>query len=279
MKVLYQHLGLDPGRLTAVVHRLLEVRVEGVSLVAAVVGDLSCLRRCQWLLDRLGRSALRELRATLGERGVTLLLQLPLVIKESELDAAQELVTRWGRAFGGYVTGDLGMLSWLDGRAGVGGGVDPSRLVYTSNVVNPSFSQWLRERFDLWRVRPLMHKRTFIEEPVGYAKDVVVYGNMVLNCSTFCLHSGDLPDRCTLTCGQPRPMLMEGEGERVYLLGRSLVTRRRLDLRPRVSRIADLRSVTLMDLDLSLDELAAVYRSLGGAAGSAGGPGSDALRP
>jgi len=258
---LYQQLGLDPDRVVAVVERLEgTAAADRPALTAVVVGDFSCAQRVRWLLEQRGRREVRGLRLFLVERGGLLLLQLPLVIKQSELADIEKLVSYWEDCFDGFVTGDLGLLAWLNDRYDSGGA--PMRLIYTSNVVNPEVSAWLHERFDLWRIRPLMHKRTFIEEPVGHAKDVVVYGNMMLNCSTFCVQSGDLPTRCRLSCGEPRALTMEGEGERVYLLGRSLITDRRLDLRPRLDHIADLRSVTLQDLNLGLDEIARVYQTL-----------------
>lgn len=261
MKILYQQLGLDPERVRAVVERLWQAPHAGrPALTAVVVGDFSCVQRGRWLLERCGRPALETLHRQLESRDLKLLLQLPLVVKESELAVTEELVAAWEACFDGFVTGDLGLLAWLDDR--LRARAPAKRLIYTSNVVNPGFSEWLRERFDLWRIRPLMHKRTFVEEPVGHAKDVVVYGNMMLNCSTFCVHSGDLPTRCNLGCAEPRTLTMEGEGEQVQLLGRSLITERRLDLRPRLEHIADLQSVTLQDLNLDLDELAEVYESL-----------------
>ncbi len=253
MKVLYQQLGLDPERVRRVVERL-------SGLTAVVVGDFSCAQRVRWLLEQQGRRAVNALHERLAEAGAALLLQLPLVVKESELADVEGLVRQWESGFDGFVTGDLGLLAWLDERQRAQN--SGRKLIYTSNVVNPAFSGWLKERFRLWRVRPLMHKRTFVEEPVGHAKDVVVYGNMMLNCSTFCVHSEDLPTRCRLGCGEPRALTMEGEGEQVHLLGRSLITKRRLDLRPRLDRIADLQSATIQDLDLDLDEIAGVYSSL-----------------
>lgn len=261
MKVLYQQLGLDPERVLTVVERLREATPgDQPALTAVVVGDFSCVQRDRWLLEQCGHWSVQELQRQLGAWGLPLLLQLPLVVKESELATTEQLVADWEDCFDGFVTGDLGLVAWLDDR--LRARAPAKRLVYTSNVVNPAFSEWLRQRFRLWRIRPLMHKRTFVEEPVGHAKDVVVYGNMMLNCSTFCVHSGDLPTRCRLGCGQPRALTMEGEGEQVHLLGRSLITDRRLDLRPRLDHIADLQSVTIQDLNLDLDEIARVYQTL-----------------
>lgn len=264
MRVLYQQMGLDPERVVAVVERLEgTAHADRPALTAVVVGDLSCVQRVRWLLDQRGRQGLQGLqglRRFLGDREVLLLLQLPLVVKQSELATTEELVTDWEDCFDGFVTGDLGLVAWLDDRLRACG--SSKRLIYTSNVVNPEVSGWLHERFRLWRIRPLMHKRTFVEEPVGHAKDVVVYGNMMLNCSTFCVQSGDLPTRCRLCCGEPRALTMEGEGEKVHLLGRSLITDRRLDLRSRLDHIADLQSVTIQDLNLDLDEIARVFETL-----------------
>lgn len=258
MRASYQLLGADIGRglrtLTAVAERRPELQRAGLD--AVVLGDFSCARRGARLWQDVARGgALERLRRAAERFGARLLWQLPLTVKQGELALVQATARSAWDGVDGFVTGDLGLLAWLDARAGARG---KRSLLFTSNVVNRASAAWLEQRFvHLWRVRPLMHKRTFVEEPIGLQKDVVVYGNLMLNCSTFCLHApGDLTENCDYAClAGPVPTLAM-EGETVHLLGRSLLAENRLDLLPRLSEIADLASATVMDLTLTPDEVA-----------------------
>lgn len=265
MNILYQQLVPDPAKAYAWVRRFFTRAPKGVDLIGLIVGDASCVERVQAVADAWHTDPeAQALHAWLGAAEVPLFLQLPLVVKQDELSGLQAFLKRVRSRFGGYVTGDLGLLAWL--RRELGRSPAAERLILTSNVVNRATGALLMERLAPFRLRPLMHRRTFIEEPAGVPRDVVIFGNMLLNASTFCLHADDTPASCRgrpcmLGLGCPPPALTL-EGERVLLVGRSLYTDRRLDLVDRIPRIPDLASVTLQDANLTVDELDAVVEAI-----------------
>lgn len=268
MKIIYQQVVPNPAKAREVVGRLALRKRDGLCLAGLVVGDASCVQRAQAVAEAWQADAeAQALGPLLEEAGAALFLQLPLVVKQGELGGMKRFLGSLMGTFGGYVTGDLGLFDHL--RRELAGSPAAERLILTTNAVNRATALVLMERLGPFRLRPLMHRRTFIEEPVGAPRDVVIYGNMLLNASTFCLHvAEDTPASCR---GRPcssggvlgqSPPALTLEGERVLLVGRSLYTDRRLDLLERIPYIPDLASVTLQDVNLGLDEIDTAARAI-----------------
>lgn len=260
MDIHYQVLNFDRAKTLRVVdHVRRELPDLAGKLKAVVIGDFSCSYRNQHTMAKLEEGTdLDEFLDAMRERGLPVLYQLPLVVKELELPKMKDFIQEHFERFDGFVTGDLGVIRFIDRLVKAGG--SPKKLIYTSNVLNSTLSAFLEQTFAITAVRPLMHKRTYIEQDVSFPKDVVIYGNMMINCSTFCFHCGDLPTKCDFSCEEPKQLIMENE--LMHMVGRSLITENRLDLLERLPRIPDVRSVTIMDLDLGLDEIEHVFRTV-----------------
>ncbi len=204
------------------------------------LGDFSCSKRDIFFTD----SSILELVKSIQKK---VFLQLPLVVKEDEMQMMKRFADKIARYFDGFITGDLGMIDYLNSTG--------KELVYTTNMTNKSFSHILKRDFNnVKHVRPLMYKRTFIAEKVDFPKDVVLYGNMMINCATFCYHSkDDLVENCALGCRKSRELLMNNE--KLHLVGRSLMTENRFDIIDKMAEIGDLSIGTIMDYDLKNEEL------------------------
>lgn len=258
MELHYQLLNFDHMKGRRAIEHLQQAGLAG-ALSRVIVGDFSCTFRNQHTMAALDHDeGFVAFRRWCTEQGFRVLYQLPLVVKESEFDLMTEFVEQRFDVYDGFVTGDLGMVRVLD-RMAKAAGVEKD-LIYTSNVLNERFSAFLKDTFTITAIRPLMHKRTFIEAEAGMPKDVVVYGNMMINSSIFCFHCGDLPVKCDYSCAEPKQLIMENE--LMHMVGRSLITENRLDILDRVPKMGSLFSVTIMDLDLSNDEIEKAVRSL-----------------
>ena len=211
------------------------------------VGDFSCIKRNIFFLntDLLNKFSLIKKK---------LFLQLPLVVRENELDLTKNFIKKVHNCFDGFITGDLGIVKFLE--------LFPKKvLIYTTNVTNKELSGILKNDFSIDFVRPLMYKRTYINEEIAFPKDVVVYGNMMINCATFCYHSeNDLVENCKFGCKSPRPLIMNNE--KLHLVGRSLLTENRFDIIKNIDRIKDLEMATIMDFDLSKTEIQDIIKKI-----------------
>lgn len=260
MDVGYQMLNFDVGRARAVVDRL-DARAPHLAprLSTLTIGDFSCHYRNEHTTkNRWDSDEHVAFRAWRKERGLELLYQLPLIVKEIEFRAAMIVVDRLWDDVDGFITADLGVLRELQQRMDARG--DTKDLIFTSNVLNRRYAEVLGNRFRLRALRPLFHKRTFLDHDVGFDKDVVVYGNMMINCSVFCFHCGDLPTKCDYSCEEPKELIMEHE--HMKMVGRSLLTTNRLDLVDRLPQISRVRTATIMDLDLDPDEVVDVIQRI-----------------
>jgi len=204
-----------------------------------ILGDFSCLNRIIFFLDKDFLDSLSKIKNKK-------ILQLPLITKEDELEKLIALVKRTGKYFHGFSTGDLGIVKVLND-------MGHDNIIYTTNVTNKEFSSYLKKNHKVSSVRPLMFKRTFIEEDIDFDKDVVVYGNFMINCATFCFHSGDLVENCNFSCRAPKRLIMKNE--LLHLVGRSLITENRIDVIDKIGRIKDIKSITIQDLNLTADEI------------------------
>ncbi len=237
MKINVQVLDFDIGKV------LSYDTEEDIDLIT--IGDFSCTRRNLLSIDEDMLKKLKNLRKRL-------LLQLPLVVKEDELAWMKKFSMRMYDHFDGFITGDLGLVRFL-------GNLGDKEIVYTTNITNRAFSRLLERDFKVTRVRPLMYKRTFIKENIGFPKDVVVYGNLMINCATFCFHSeDDLVENCRFGCKEPRKLMMNEE--ELHLVGRSLITENRFDITGKIGDIGDMDTATIMDLDLDIQE---IHESIG----------------
>ena len=91
-------------------------------------------------------------------------------------------------------------------------------------------------------------------------RDIPVYGNMMINSSTFCFHCGDLPTQCDYSCALSKKLIMENE--EVEMVGRALTSVNRMDFREYLGGFPNVGRASIMDLDLTLDEVAEVAESL-----------------
>jgi hypothetical protein len=210
------------------------------SISSIVLGDVSCLyRNTYFLQDQL----LHTFSTCKKERWI----QLPLVTKENEMHDCLSLIKKCAPYCDGFITGDLGVIAEIRKMK------FPHKITYTTNVLNEQFVSLLK-KYDITYVRPLMYKRTFIEEEIQFPKDVVIYGNMMINAATFCPHSEhSLVENCPFGCKQPREVLMHKE--KLHLIGRSLFTENRVNLSKRIPFIRDLKTITIMDYSLSIEEI------------------------
>ncbi len=259
MELCYQLLNFDVDRARAVLAHLESATPAGYALLTTVaLGDYSCSYRnhhtMAWLAKDERFTALRD---DLSERVLKLLYQLPHVVKEGELSATMEFVRRTWDAVDGFITGDLGVLRALHRLAAEHG---ERQFVLTANVLNRHYADMLEQRFEVAFVRPMMPRRAFMESDVGVARDIPVYGNMMINSSTFCFHCGDLPTKCDYSCEAPKELIMENET--VQMVGRSLTSVNRMDFRDYLGDFPNVGRVSIMDLDLTLDEIAEVAESL-----------------
>jgi len=258
MQLHYQLLNFDYVKGRRVIEHLRSVGLVH-HLRRVIVGDLSCTFRNQHTMAVLDHDeGYAGFRSWCRGQGLRLLYQLPLVVKESEFKEMEAFINPRFEVYDGFVTGDLGMVRYLH-RMAEEQGVQKD-LIYTSNVLNERFGAFLTERFAITAIRPLMHKRTFIEAHSGLPKDVVVYGNMMINSAIFCFHCGDLPVHCDYSCAEPKQLIMESE--LMHMVGRALVTENRLDLMDRVPQMGEVSSVTIMDLDLSNEEIERCVRTV-----------------
>jgi hypothetical protein len=238
MRVNYQILDFDL--------RKAKSAVRAGRIDCLIIGDFSCLNRIELFLDR-------QFLASLSRLGGQKILQLPLITKENELKRTIALVRRTGNVFDGFSTGDLGIVKVLND-------LGHDNIIYTTNVTNKEFSAYLKKTHRVKLVRPLMFKRTFVEETIDFDKDVVVYGNFMINCATFCFHSGDLVENCNYSCTPPKKLIMKNE--LLHLVGRSLITDNRLDVIDGIGKIKDIRSMTIQDLNLTPDELDSAFERI-----------------
>lgn len=259
IEVNLQLLNFDVERVEATVEHL-ERHSLRAPLRTVTVGDFSCSYRNTHTLSALrGTPAWARFLDWRREQKLELMFQLPLVVKESEYRSVVEVAEKLWDEVDGFVTGDLGLAIHLTNRMKERG---DRALVMTTNVLNQQHAEVLASRVAVRAVRPLFHKRTFIEHDVGLAKDVVAFGNMMINCSVFCFHCGDLPTKCDYSCADPKELVMENE--RLKLVGRSLLTTNRLDLIDRLPHVANLRTATVMDLDLEPSEVADAVSRIAG---------------
>lgn len=213
---------------------------ENTAITAIVLGDVSCLFRNKFflqetLLNRFGTSSKEKW------------IQLPLVIKENEMKQCLTLIDTIKHYCDGFITGDLGVIAEIRKQN------LPHKIIYTTNVLNKEFVSILK-KYNITFVRPLMYKRTFIEEKIGFPKDIVVYGNMMINAATFCPYSEhNLVENCQFGCKQSRDVLMHNE--KLHLIGRSLFTENKLNLISRIPYIQDLKNISIMDYSLTNEEL------------------------
>jgi collagenase-like PrtC family protease len=233
MKIYYQIMNFDLEKALSVLD---EVKVDAI-----IIGDMSCLKRniAYW------HNAIK-VKEFWPE--IPLYFQLPLISKEGEMETLKRFLSKQIPT-DGYITGDLGVVSLLDPIVRK----KKLHLIYTTNILNSEFSRYIKENFSVSQIRPLMYKRVFIEENVGFPKDIVVYGNLMLNCATFCFHSGDQIEDCLVACKKPEKMIMKQE--KVFLIGRSFITENRLDLIHRLPNVKEATSATIQDFNLSISEI------------------------
>lgn len=213
-------------------------KLNDVDLVT--IGDFSCYKKNILSLNRQLLDSIRKIDKKV-------MLQLPIVVKENELPMMKEFADKVSPFFDGFVTGDLGLIKYL-------GKFKSKEIIYTTNVTNRAFSKIIRDEFNIGYVRPLMYKRTFIGEKIDFPKDVVIYGNMMINCATFCYYSkDDLVENCRFGCRRSRSLVMNDE--KLHLVGRSLITENRFDIIDRIDDINDMNMATIMDYNLEDSEL------------------------
>lgn len=218
-------------------------------LNAVILGDFSCIYRLNNLLNN--KSELHTTKEILNSNNIPFFLQLPLVIKEDEMILTKKIIENNINNFAGFLTGDLGLLDYLSKkRKNLNKEYD---IIYISNVLNKEFTKYLKENFSISAIRPLMPKRVFIEESIEFPKDILIYGNMLLNCATFCFHSEDMINNCTFKCSQTKAFTMQKE--RLQLLGRSFLTEKIWDQTARISHIKDMHYATILDADLSWENI------------------------
>lgn len=250
MRINYQVLNFNYNKVIEVINYLNKFNYKkAIPIYSVIIGDFSCIKRNNSMLKK--NKEFKEFLKYIRKNKIRILLQLPLITKEDEMKETIKLVKRNFNNFNGFLTGDLGVVSILDNMNRKRR--TKKKIIYTTNVFNKTFSDYLKEKFVIWRIRPLMFKRIFIEEDIGFDKDIVIYGNMMLNCSTYCLHSGDLPTKCTLSCKNSKDIIMGKEI--IHLIGRSLITQNRFDLLKRLKHIKNIKSISVMDYNLSNTEI------------------------
>ena len=217
------------------------------NLDSVIIGDFSCFNRNIFFTKN--NLKLNILKKITEKYNVKLLYQLPFITKEDELKNTKKFIEDNFDFFDGFITGDLGVVSIIDKIKSK----KIKKLIYTTNIINKEFASYLNEKFNIYQIRPLFFKRTFIEEDVNFDKDIIIYGNMMLNCATFCFHGKDLVENCKFNCQKAKRLIMRKE--LLYLIGRSLITENRLDLIDRIPNIENLKSVTILDYNLKKKEI------------------------
>jgi collagenase-like PrtC family protease len=243
MRLNYQVLNFNYEKVISVIQKANQFKMAPNSIT---IGDFSCFRSNAHFFKK----GLNELLHETKQHGIDVLYQLPLITKQEELENIERFIET--NEFDGFLTGDLGVLEFLSK-------LKNKHLIYVTNVLNATFSDYLKH-FHITSVRPLMFKRVFIEESIGLSKDIVVYGNMMLNCSIFCFHSKDLVANCKFKCNPPKRMIMNKEV--LHLVGRSLITEKRFSLLNRMKHIKDLDTATIMDFSLTEDEILKVFKRI-----------------
>ncbi|MFW6024718.1 MAG: hypothetical protein ACOCRX_00080 [Candidatus Woesearchaeota archaeon] len=212
-----------------------------------IIGDFSCIKRVNFFLNERLLKEISELKKEVY-------LQLPLVVKENQFSMFKNLIKRVSKFFDGYVTGDLGCVKYLNENG-------LNKIIYTANVINKEFSKYLKKEHKIELIRPLMYKRTYIKEDINHGKDIIIYGNFMINCATFCFHSkNDLVENCKFNCKKSKEVIMKKE--LLFLIGRSLITENRLDLIGEIDTIKDLESVTIYDSNLKYHEIKKVLKRI-----------------
>ena len=203
------------------------------------IGDFSCSKRDILFLNTEFIEFIKTIKTKI-------LIQLPLVVKENEIDIVKTVSKRINPYIDGFITGDLGIIKYIQ---------DFNKtIIYTSNTTNKTFSGILKRDFKIDYVRPLMYKRTYINEKIDFPKDIVIYGNMMINCATFCYHSeNDLIENCKFGCKKTRPLIMNNE--KLYLIGRSLITDNKFDIIQNIDKIEDIEMGTIFDYNLKYEEV------------------------
>lgn len=205
-----------------------------------IIGDFSCIKRVNLFLKK-------DFLEKISNLNKEIYLQLPLVVKENQFELFKRVIKRVSEYFNGYVTGDLGCVKYLNSKGF-------NKIIYTANVTNKEFSKYLKGNHKIELIRPLMYKRTYIKEEVNFDKDIIIYGNFMINCATFCFHSErDLVENCKFNCKKEKELIMSNE--LLYLIGRSLITDNRLDLINEINTIKDLKSLTVYDSNLKKKEI------------------------
>jgi len=253
VKLTYQALNFDYGRARSILDRFdLDASIRG-ALDTVVIGDPSCTFRLEHMLgDAAARGGWRRLRDHVRGAGRALLLQLPVTVKQGEWAALWRLCEALQDDVDGWICGDIGFLARLAESA-------PAKThVLHADIANPAAAEVAQAIAPVAYVRPRFLRRSLLEADANIARDVIAYGHMLLSCSTFCVHCGDLPSACDFSCAVPKRLEMESE--LVHLVGRALVTERRIDLLDMLGDIPGATRATLFDLKLGEEELIAAAR-------------------
>ncbi len=252
LPVTLQLLNFDEARTLATLAALQARRADLRAAVdRLVIGDFSCTFRNQHTVaNRLESEAWRGFFAWAAAERLAVHWQLPLVVKESEFRIVLETARKVWPHVAGFVTGDPGMILALQA---LHDELGPRTYTYQANLINRRAAALVAAKVGPEYVRPLFHNRRFLHTEAGMPLDLVVYGNLMINVSTFCFHCGDLPTKCDYSCEAPKKLVMENEDMR--LVGRSLLTVNRLDLIDDLPDMGAVARVTVYDLDLTPDEV------------------------
>lgn len=219
------------------------------NLNAVILGDFACIYRLQSLLNN--KNKLAQTTQKLKQKNIPFYLQLPLIVKENEMPKTKAIIDDNFDNFEGFLTGDLGLLDYLDKKNKTA--EKAAAIIYISNVLNKEFSQYLNDNFSLTAIRPLMPKRVFIEEEINFPKDILIYGNQLINCATFCFHSNDMLKNCSLNCNDIKTFTMQNQ--KLHLVGRSFLTEKIWDQCSRIKHIKDISYTTILDFNLSVKNI------------------------
>lgn len=241
IKINYQIFNYEIEKLNSLLNNTLFKQ----NLNSVIFGDFSCIYRINNLLKE--HKKFTKIKNILNANNIPFSLQMPLVIKESEMPLSKKIIDEQMNNFDGFLTGDLGFLDYIN--TSIENKEKKYELTYISNILNKEFSSYLKQNFNLTAIRPLMPKRVFIEEPVDFPKDILVYGNMLLNCSTFCFYLNSTPAPCSLKCKEPKKFTMQKE--KIHLNGRSFITDKIWDITDRIPIICDIKYATILDYNLS----------------------------
>lgn len=243
MKLTYQSANFDYARSRKAIATLqAQLPAVAKALDTVTVGDPSCLYRLEHTLGKACEiRAFSDFSQSVRNGGRRLFLQLPITTKEQEYDATIQLATAALAHVDGFVSGDLGVLDALQCLG--------AALVHHGNLVNRHAAATVQQLVGLECTRPLFLRERFLRADPAIARDVVAFGPMLLSCSTFCVHCGDLPTACDYSCAAPKSAEMEGE--LVHMVGRALFTQRRMDLLDMLADIPGAVRGTVVDLQMT----------------------------